>query len=81
MGFQDMPGVVHRAASAKGGRIRTKKGFALMSPDKRREAQSRGGNNAANRDREGAKPGQASGGDNQQPLADLLGDIDEQVQE
>lgn len=43
MGFQDMVEVVHRAASSKGGKIRGRKGLAAMSPEKRREIQSKGG--------------------------------------
>lgn len=43
MGFQDMVEVVHKAASSKGGKIRGRKGLAAMSPEKRREIQSKGG--------------------------------------
>lgn len=77
MGFQDMPGVVHRAASAKGGRVKTVKGLAAMSPEKRREVQSKGGKSSANSSSKGAKQAQEGAGGSPPLLEAVLGDIDE----
>lgn len=51
-GFQDVPKVVHLAASRKGGKIKVKKGFA-MNPELAKRAGSIGGRNAAYNRREG----------------------------
>lgn len=72
-----MPEVVHKAASRKGGRIKTDKGLAAMSPEKRREVQSLGGKTNANRSRKGAKQGQEDTGGDTPNLADVLGNIDD----
>lgn len=78
MGFQDMKEVVHKAASSKGGRVRTKKGLAAMSPEKRREVQSKGGKaRYGNKSNEGAKQTQEDTGGDSPQLADILGDIDD----
>ena len=78
MGFQDMPEVVRRAAQAKGGRVRTKKGFAAMSPEKRREVQSKGGKTRyGNKSNEGAKQTQESGSGSAPLLEAILGNLDE----
>lgn len=78
MGFQDMVGVVHRAASSKGGKVRKAKGLAMLSPEKRREIASMGGKaKHENRNQKGAKQTEASGGVNSPKLADLLGTLDE----
>lgn len=77
MGFQDMPEVVHKAASAKGGRVKTNKGLASMSPEKRREVQSKGGKTKyANRSREGAKQTQEGRGTGVPILEAVLGNVD-----
>lgn len=77
MGFQDMPEVVRRAAQAKGGRVKTKKGFAAMSPEKRQAAQSKGGKaKYGNRSNEGTKQSQESTGDNSHLLERILGSIE-----
>lgn len=77
MGFQDMPEVVHKAASAKGGRVKVSKGLAAMSPEKRREVQSKGGKTKyENRSRKGAKQTQDSAGGNTHLLEAVLGNID-----
>ena len=82
MGFQDMYEVVHKAASAKGGRVKTTKGLAAMSPEKRREVQSKGGKTSVeNRSRKGAKQTQEGTGGSPSVLEAVLGDIDEQIQE
>lgn len=79
MGFQDMHDVVHRAASAKGGRVKTTKGLAAMSPEKRREVQSKGGKTSGNKRSKGAKQTQEGrGGSNSPTLADVLGNLDEE---
>lgn len=77
MGFQDMPEVVRRAAQAKGGRVRTKKGFAAMSPEKRLAAQSKGGKaKYGNQSRKGAKQIEEGTGSNTHLLERILGNID-----
>ena len=81
MGFQDMYDVVHRAASAKGGRVKTTKGLAAMSPEKRREVQSKGGKSRyGNNSNTGAKQTQDSPSEYTPRLADVypdIGDLDE----
>lgn len=77
MGFQDMPEVVHKAASAKGGRVKTIKGLAAMSPEKRREVQSKGGKSSANSSSKGAKQTQEGRGGSPSVLEAVLGNIDE----
>lgn len=42
MGFQDLPKQIHIPASRKGGKVRTKKGFAMNS-ELAREAGAKGG--------------------------------------
>lgn len=81
MGFQHMPEVVRRAAQSKGGKIKTDKGLAKVSPDKLKEITSLGGKakHASNQSRNGAKQTQADNGRSLSELADVLGDIDEQV--
>ena len=77
MGFQDMPKVVHEAASAKGGRVKARKGLAAMSPEKRREVQSKGGKTTyENRSRKGAKQTQEGTGGSPSVLESVLGNID-----
>ena len=77
MGFQDMPKVVHEAASAKGGRVKARKGLAAMSPEKRREVQSKGGKTTyENRSRKGAKQTQEGRGGSTPILEAVLGNID-----
>lgn len=78
MGFQDMYDVVHRAASAKGGRVKTTKGLAAMSPEKRREVQSKGGKiSGINKRSKGAKQTQEGEGGGLSVLETVLGGIDE----
>ena len=78
MGFQDMKEVVHKAASSKGGRVRTKKGLAAMSPEKRREVQSKGGKTSVeNKRRRGDKQTQEGTGGSPSVLEAVLGNIDE----
>lgn len=43
MSFQDFPDVVRKAAQSKGGKVRTKKGLATLSPERRREIAAMGG--------------------------------------
>lgn len=81
MGFQDMPEVVHLAASRKGGKIRTVKGVAAMSPEKRREVQSMGGRASGNKSKKGAKQTQEAESGDIPVLEAILGNIDEEVQE
>ena len=78
MGFQDMYEVVHRAASSKGGRVKTTKGLAAMSPEKRREVQSKGGKTSGNNKRsKGAKQTQEGRGGSPSVLEAALGNIDD----
>lgn len=77
MGFQDMYDVVHRAASAKGGRVKTTKGLAAMSPEKRREVQSKGGKSSGNSSSKGARQTQEGRGGSPSVLEAVLGNIDE----
>lgn len=81
MGFQHMHEVVRKAAQRKGGKIRTAKGLAKMSPEKVREITSLGGKaKHGNINRKGAEQTQESIGGGYTPvLADVLGDIDEQL--
>lgn len=83
MGFQHMPEVVRKAAQRKGGKIKTAKGLAKVSPDKLKEITSMGGKAkyGNNNSREGAKQTQDSDGRSLSELADVLGNIDEEVQE
>lgn len=77
MGFQDMKEVVLKAASSKGGRVRTKKGLAAMSPEKRREVQSKGGKaRHENNSNKGAKQTQESGVGSLSVLEAILGGVD-----
>ena len=81
MGFQHMPEVVRRAAQSKGGKIKTDKGLAKVSPEKLKEITSLGGKakHASNQSRNGAKQTQASsGGSDSIKLADVLGNLDEE---
>lgn len=78
MGFQDMVGVVHKAASAKGGRVRKAKGLATLSPERRKEIASMGGKaKHGNRSEKGAKQTQENRSGNREQLADILGALDE----
>lgn len=73
--------ILHKAASAKGGRAKVKKGFA-MNPELAKTAGSKGGvaKRDNNRGGEGAKQTQAdSGGDNTIRVADILGDLNEET--
>ncbi len=83
MGFQHMPEVVRRAAQSKGGKIKTDKGLAKVSPEKVREIASLGGKakHANYNSRKGAKQTQDSEGRSLSELADVLGNINEEVQE
>lgn len=74
-GFQDMESVTHQAASRKGGRIKTKKGFAA-NPELAKEAGRLGGINAS-RNRENPKQRQEDSGTSTPVLEAILGDIDE----
>lgn len=76
MGFQDMQEVVHKAASSKGGRVKTRKGLAAMSPEKRREVQSKGGKTSGNKRNTGAKQTQEDSGGSPSVLEAVLGNID-----
>lgn len=74
-----MPNIVHRAASSKGGKIRTKKGLAAMSPEKRREIQSKGGKISGNNKRNpGAKQTQDDTSRDTSVLETVLGILDEE---
>lgn len=79
MGFQDMPEVVHKAASKKGGRVRVKKGLGAMSEERRKQITSMGGKaRYAGGNQEGAKQSKDAGGTvDSARLADVLGDLDE----
>lgn len=77
MAFQHMKEVVQKAASSKGGKIKTLKGLGAMSPEKRREIQSMGGKaSAKNRSNKAGKK-EVSPRTVEVNLADLLGDINE----
>lgn len=89
MGFQDMPEVVHQAASGKGGKIKGRKGFAA-NPELAREAGRKGGYAKAarqidsgtgfpkaNNNKKGAKQTQDHKRDDSQNLADILGALNE----
>lgn len=61
MGFQDLPEIVHIAASRKGGKIRKTKGLGSLSPERRREIASMGGRaKHENRSRQGSIKKEAS---------------------
>lgn len=76
MTFADMHDVVHRAASAKGGRMRVKKGFAT-NKELAKIAGSKGGKaKHANRGREDRKEEEDTRGNNGF-LERVLGDIDD----
>lgn len=76
-GFQDMPDVVHSAASRKGGRIKVKKGFAV-NPELAREAGRKGGlSKHGNRSITGAEQAKEDTRRDGPQLADILGDINE----
>lgn len=78
MGFQDMVEVVHRAASSKGGKIRGRKGLAAMSPEKRREIQSKGGKaRHGDNDSKATKQTQGGGRGGLSVLETILGGIDD----
>ena len=81
MGFQHMPEVVRKAAQAKGGRVRTDKGLAKVSPEKLKEITSLGGKAKYDHSnsRKGAEQTQESAGRSNSPtLADVLGNLDEE---
>lgn len=78
MGFQDMPEVVQRAASRKGGKIKVRKGLGAMSEEKRKQITSMGGK-ARHADRSGSSPvksKEAGSSAGETRLADVLGDLD-----
>lgn len=78
MAFDDMHEIVHKAASAKGGRVKKTKGIGSLSPERRREIAAMGGKaKYANRDNQGAKQSKADRSDDSQRLADILGNLDE----
>jgi hypothetical protein len=79
MGFQHMPEVVRRAAQAKGGRVKTKKGLAAMSPEKRHAAQSKGGlARHDNRSRTASQSSETDTGGNRALLERIIGSVDEE---
>lgn len=79
MGFQDMPRVVHEAASRKGGKLKIRKGLGAMSEEKRKQITSMGGKaRHANKSRSTNSPAEGGGSQVGSPrLADVLGDIDD----
>lgn len=79
MGFQDMPRIVHEAASRKGGKLKIRKGLGSMSEEKRKQIASMGGKaRHANKDRGTEDKGKKAGSTMGTPrLADVLGDIDD----
>jgi len=77
VGFQDMPRVVHEAASRKGGRVRKPKGLAKQSLERRKEIASLGGKTSADNRRKGTKQTQVGESRNTSNLADVLGALDE----
>ena len=70
--------IIHKFASSKGGKVRTKKGLAKLSPERRREIAVLGGKTSANRRRREAEQGSQ---DSSVERYRIPGDIDEQVQE
>ena len=70
--------IIHKFASSKGGKVRTKKGLATLSPERRREIAALGGKTSADRRRRGAKQGSQ---DSSVERHQIPGDIDEEVQE
>lgn len=78
MGFQNMPEVVHRAASSKGGRVRKPKGLALLSPERRKEIASKGGKaKYGNTNSKGTKQTEANRSGNTHLVERILGTLDE----
>ena len=70
--------IIHKFASSKGGKVRTKKGLATLSPERRREIAVLGGKTSADRRRREAEQGSQ---DSSMERHQIPGDIDEQVQE
>ena len=70
--------IIHKFASSKGGKVRTKKGLATLSPERRREIAVLGGKASANKRRREAEQGSQ---DSSMEEHWVPGDIDEQVQE
>lgn len=81
MGFQHMKPIVHEQASRKGGSVRKKKGLAALPPEKVKEITSMGGKQSAEnyRSKKGAKQTEAGQSEYTPRLADILGDIDEEL--
>ena len=78
MGFQDVPRIVHTAASRKGGRIKIDKGFA-KNKELAKLAGAKGGHaKEANKTKRQEKPVAESG--EASFLDEILGVLDEQVQ-
>ena len=79
MGFQDMKPVVHRAASSKGGRVKTDKGLALLTPEDRKRIAVLGGKARHEDQSPKTQISGASGGGKGSPpvLADLYGDVED----
>ena len=74
--------IIHKFASSKGGKVRTKKGLATLSPERRREIASLGGTTSANRRRDKARQDQANSSmEEAGAMARIPGNVDEQVQE
>lgn len=75
-----MQPVVHSAASRKGGGVRKRKGFASLTPERRKQIASMGGTqNAKNhKDNKGTKPEKVDTSNGGAVLADILGALDEE---
>lgn len=78
MGWQDTHPVVHKAASAKGGRVQKAKGLATLPVERRREIASLGGKaKHANSSKDKPDEEKTHNSERQVRMADLHGDIDE----
>ncbi len=76
-GFASNP-IIHKFASSKGGKVRTKKGLGSMPIEKRRAIQSLGGKQSANNRRNGVVKSKKDTSGDIPNLADILGGLDEE---
>lgn len=80
MGFQHMKRPILEAASRKGGKIRVDKGFA-KNKELAREAGAKGGKAKYENQSRGIVKTQKDSSNSGVNLADIFGDLDEQIQE
>lgn len=78
MGFQDMPEVVHQAASRKGGKARVRKGWASRTAAERKKIAAKGGKTKyENRSKKAGKNEERTSVGRETIMDAILGDVDD----